>query len=80
MSRADQSLNKTIPKMCSSALSMVIGSPSALPAPMTKAISSSKSSRADGPNTGPLAPAGIVCPVGRLSSVPLATIDEALPW
>lgn len=47
-----QSFIRTMPKMWSSALSMLIGSPSWLPGPTRNAISSSKSNNLQGPNTG----------------------------
>ena len=70
MSLADQSFIATIPKMCSSARSIGIGSPSGGGAPPTKnAISSSKSMRRQGPKVGGSVSTGSVCPFGRLIGV-----------
>ena len=49
MSRADQSLTSTMPKMCSIAAPIGIGSPRGLPGPTKKPISSSKSISRLGP-------------------------------
>ena len=51
-SRADQSLSKTMPQACSSASLIGMALPSALPRPITTPISSSKSRRREGWNTG----------------------------
>src|SRR5690606_5407505 len=80
ISRALQSLKSTIPKIYCSASSTGIGSPNTLASVVINAISNSKSISLEGPNIGWSAPAGRVCPIGRLMAVPLGTIDELLPW
>ncbi len=66
ISLADQSFMTTMPKMCSSAASILIGWPRAGVSPPTKkAISSSKSMRRQGPKTGGSASSGRVWPFGR---------------
>src|ERR1051325_6575635 len=72
ISRALQSLNKTIPKIYSSAFFVVMLSPSFVSLPMMKAISNSKSNCFVGPNITcgwlllPLPPAACsICPFGR---------------
>ena len=52
ISRADQSLNKHIPKIYSSASSVEICSPKGLPSNVKKPISNSKSRSLHGPKTG----------------------------
>ena len=79
ISRALQSLTRTTPKMCSCACSIGMGSPSALPGPTKKPISSSKSISRLGPKTGEVALASLVCPHGRRIGVPLTTIELAWP-
>mmetsp|Transcript_8503 Transcript_8503/g.20179 ORF Transcript_8503/g.20179 Transcript_8503/m.20179 type:complete len:227 (+) Transcript_8503:105-785(+) len=80
MSRADQSFMSTRPNMCCLASRMAIGWPSALPAPTTAAISSSKSTRTDGPNVGGASGSSLSWPCGRTTSVPDTTTDDARPW
>lgn len=73
-----QSFIRTIPKICSSAFSTVIRSPSSFPTPTTNAISSSKSSFCDGPKDG--GPSfGLICPHGRLTAVPDMNTDDDRP-
>src|SRR5690606_14174550 len=60
ISRALQSLNKTNPKIYSSASSIGIGSPKSFASVVIKAISSSKSTNLLGPKTGSFAPSGKV--------------------
>ena len=80
MSRADQSLNSTTPKICSRAFDSGTGLPCALPGPMTKPSSSSKSRRLLGPNIGAGASGALVWPDGRTTGVRLTTIEDARPW
>jgi hypothetical protein len=80
MSRADQSLNRTTPKMWRSASAAGTGSPIALPVPTTKPTSASMSSRADGPKVGTGSDGDFRCPRGRTTSVPDTTTDADLPW
>jgi hypothetical protein len=48
--------------------------------PITKATSSSKSIRFEGPKVGTDASGGFIWPLGRTMSVPDTTMDEARPW
>ncbi len=64
--------------MCSSARSTGIGLPAGTSPQVTKPTSSSKSRRAEGPNTGS-PPGGVDWPHGRRTSVPLATIVPDRP-
>src|SRR5690606_32824797 len=79
ISRALQSLNRTRPKIYSSASSIGIGSPRELPSVVINAISSSQSSLLEGPITGSLAAAGKVCPCGLCTGIPLGMMEELLP-
>ena len=51
-----------------------------LSTPTTNPSSASKSSRADGPNTGVCAPAGRDWPYGRRTGVPDTTTVPDRPW
>ena len=79
ISLALQSLNITLPKMCSSAFFMFMGSPRFVCLPIIKAISSSISSRLLLPKLGKSAVGALLCPLGLCIDVPLITILLALP-
>ena len=80
MSLADQSLNCTKPKICSSVSSIGILSPKAFASVVINAISNSKSNNFEGPKPGVLLPsAGLVWPCGLLTGVPEGIIEELLP-
>ena len=79
MSRALQSLRITKPKIISSACFSVSISPIADGCPTTTPISSSKSSRLQGPKLGTSAVGGFNCPRGRRTWVPLTTTVDARP-
>src|SRR5450432_2343858 len=78
MSRADQSLTRHTPKTCSVNLLAGTGSPGWLGTPTTKPSSASKSSRADGPNPGPL-PDSPAPPDGPDSPAPPDGPDSPAP-
>ncbi len=77
-SRADQSFNKTNPKIWSSALSTSISFPSSSLFPMTAANSTSKSSFWQRPDT--VLPLTRLWPFGRCTGVPETMTDDARPW
>jgi hypothetical protein len=79
MSRALQSFNSTKPKIISSACASLSISPIGDGCPITTPISSSKSSRLQGPKLGASAFGGFSCPRGRRTLVPLTTTVEARP-
>ncbi len=79
MSRADQSLSSTKPKIIRSASATVIGRPISEGVPTTAPISSSMSSRRQGPEVGASASGALVWPSGRRTGVPEATTVEARP-
>ncbi len=65
ISRADQSLSNTIPKIWSQAFSIEIGWPSSVGLPITNAVSSSKSSLRVAEKTGRSSFGSLICPDGR---------------
>ena len=66
--------------MRSAAWSTGTGAPWSLSWPTKKPISSSKSMRRQGENTGASASGGSTCPRGRTTSVPDTTMELARPW
>ena len=77
-SRADQSLTRNTPNTRSANSAVLTGVPGDEPAPNTKPASASKSSRTDGPNTGPSGPPR--WPLGRRTGVPDTTTVPERPW
>ena len=65
ISRADQSFSKTYPKIIVSASATLTGRPIVDGNPTTAPISSSKSNRRQGANSGASRPGGLSCPQGR---------------